>query len=158
MRFVKLRLADAPVLTKATAEIATGGAKAQHAGSGQKMIQGLFFDGIDSKAGGCAVAERIEFTADVLADVTKTSLAVPQAAETRTKGAQNLAIVFRPPPESLFHGQTIPLFRMPGKWPEAHFATLMVWCDIVTSMGRIAGLKGMRHIALKVTDMVRSKK
>ena len=87
MRFVKVRLADAPVLTKATAEIATGGAKAQHAGSGQEMIQGLFFDGINGEAGGCAVAERIKFTADVLTDVAETGLAFAQATETRTQGA-----------------------------------------------------------------------
>src|SRR4029077_16231786 len=84
MRFVKLRLADAPVLTKATAEIAAGGAKAQHAGSGEEMIQGLFFDGIDSEAGGSAVAERIEFTPDVLTDVTEAGLAIAQTTETRT--------------------------------------------------------------------------
>ena len=87
MRFVKLRLADAPVLAKATAEIATGGAKAQHPGPGQKMIQRLFFDGIDSKTGGCAVAERIEFASDILADVAETGLAVAQTTEARTQSA-----------------------------------------------------------------------
>src|SRR5262245_23952593 len=124
MRFVKLRLADAPVLTKAAAEIATGGAKAQHAGSGQKMIQRLFFDGIDGEAGGCAVAERIEFAADVLADVTETGLVFAQATETRTEGAEYPSIVFCLPPESLFHRQTIPLFRLPGKWQTAHASHL----------------------------------
>src|SRR5215510_3416441 len=74
MRFVELGLADTPVLTKATAEIATRGAKAQDAGSRQKMIQGLFFNRIDSEPGGCAVAEGIEFPADILADVAETGL------------------------------------------------------------------------------------
>src|SRR4029434_644022 len=105
MRFVKLRLADAPVLTKAPAEIATGGAKAQHAGSGQEMIQRFFFDGIDGEAGGCAVAERIEFAVNVLTDVAEAGLALAQATETRTEGAEDLPIVFCLPPESLFHTQ-----------------------------------------------------
>jgi hypothetical protein len=51
------------------------------------MIQGLFFDGINGEAGGCAVAERKKFTADVLADVAETGLAFAQATETRTQGA-----------------------------------------------------------------------
>src|SRR5262245_34708382 len=130
MRFVELCLADAPVLTKATAEIATRGAKAQHASSGQKMIQGLFFDGIDSEAGGCAVAEGIEFAADVLADIAKTGLAFAQATEAWTEGTEDLPILFCLPPESLFHGQTIPLFPMPGKWQTA-CVPFIARCDIV---------------------------
>src|SRR4029434_6981760 len=156
MRFVKLRLADAPVLTKAPAEIATGGAKAQHAGSGQEMIQRFFFDGIDGEAGGCAVAERIEFAVDVLADVAEAALALAQATETRTEGAEDLPIVFCLAPESFFHRQTIPLFRMSGKWLR-YGATFAAWCDILRSMGRVSGLKGMRHIALKVRNVARSK-
>ena len=87
MRFIKLCLADAPVLAKAAAEIAAGGAKAKHTGPGQEMIQRLFFDGIDGEAGRCAVAERIESATDVLTDVAETSLTVPQATEARTQGA-----------------------------------------------------------------------
>src|SRR5262249_57516632 len=110
MRFVELRLADAPVLTKAATEIATRSTKAQHAGSGQKMIQGLFFDGIDREPGGCAVAEGIEPAADVLTDVAETGLVFAQATEARTQGAQPLPALLRLPPQTLFHRQTIPLF------------------------------------------------
>jgi len=39
----------------------------------------------------------------------------------------------------------------------SYFTTFTVRCDIVTLMGRITGLKGMRHIALKVSDLARSK-
>src|SRR5262245_6214802 len=131
MRFVELRLADAPVLTKAATEIATRSTKAQHTGPGQKMIQGLFFDGIDREPGGCAVAEGIEFAADVLADVAETGLVFAQATEAWTEGAENLPVVFCLPPESLFHGQTIPLFPMPGKWQTKRCVTFIAPCDIV---------------------------
>ena len=39
----------------------------------------------------------------------------------------------------------------------AHCVTFMAHCDIVLRMSRITGLKGMRHIALKVRDVARSK-
>src|SRR6516164_5576276 len=113
MRFVKFCLADAPVLAKAAAEIAAGGAKAQDASAGQKMVQRFFFNGIDSETGRCAVAERIKFTADVLTNVTEAGLAIAQTAETRTQRAENLSIAFCLPPQGLFHRQTIVLFTMP---------------------------------------------
>ena len=47
---------------------------------------------------------------------------------------------------------------MPDKWHLAHGATFMAQCDILRNMSRITGLKGMRHIALKVRNIARSKK
>jgi catechol 2,3-dioxygenase-like lactoylglutathione lyase family enzyme len=45
---------------------------------------------------------------------------------------------------------------MPGKWLR-YGATFAARCDILRSMGRVSGLKGMRHIALKVRNVARSK-
>jgi catechol 2,3-dioxygenase-like lactoylglutathione lyase family enzyme len=45
---------------------------------------------------------------------------------------------------------------MPSKWLR-YGATIAARCDILPSMGRLTGLKGMRHIALKVRDIGRSK-
>lgn len=47
---------------------------------------------------------------------------------------------------------------MPDKWHLSHGATFTAQCDILRNMSRITGLKGMRHVALKVRNIARSKK
>jgi hypothetical protein len=79
------------------------------------MIERLFFDGIDGETGGCAIAERIENSADVFPNITETSLAVADTTEARAKGAEYLPIGLRMPPEGFFHKENIPLLRRRGK-------------------------------------------
>ena len=112
LSFVEFGLTDAPVLAEPAAEIAPGGAEAQNFRSGQKMIQRLFLNRVDGEAGGSAVAKRIEFSADVLADVTEPGLAFAHAAKSRAEGAKNLAVILRLPPKRFFHMKKYPAFAL----------------------------------------------
>jgi hypothetical protein len=79
------------------------------------MIERFFFDGIDGKTGGCAVAERIEYSTDVFPNITETGLALAETTEARAKCAEYLPIRLRMPPEGFFHEENIPLLRRRSK-------------------------------------------
>ena len=49
--FGELGFGNVPVLAEATAEVASGGAKAQDGGAGQEVIERFFFDGIHGESG-----------------------------------------------------------------------------------------------------------
>jgi catechol 2,3-dioxygenase-like lactoylglutathione lyase family enzyme len=62
------------------------------------------------------------------------------------------------PPEGFFHGQNIPLLRPGRKWQELKAGPeIFRYYAIVPRVSSIAGIKGMRHIALKVRSAARSK-
>src|SRR5262245_50352174 len=115
---VELGLADAPVLTETTTQVAAGGAEAQDFTAGKEMVERSFFDRIDGEARLSAVAERIEPAADILADIAKPGLTIGHAAITRAKGAEQSAIVFPVPPARFVHAKNIPLFNQRRKGRE----------------------------------------
>jgi len=113
--FVELGLADAPVLTEATAQIATRGAKTKDLAARKEVVQRFLFDRIDGKPRGRAIAEGIELAADVSADVSKPRLAIAKPAKARAERAENLSVGFAMPPKGLSHGKNIPLLLPDGK-------------------------------------------
>lgn len=124
--FIELGLADAPVLAESATKIAAGGAEAQDFAARQKVIERLFFDGIDGKSGRGSIAERKEFTADVLTNVAKARLAIPNSAKAGAKRAKYLAVSFGMPPKGFSHEQNIALLLTRRKggyfaWSPAFF-------------------------------------
>ena len=109
LRLIELGLADAPVLAESATKIAARGAEAQDFAARQKVIERLFFDRIDGKSGRGSIAERKEFTADVLTNVAKARLAIPNSAKARAKRTKYLAVSFGMPPKGFSHEQNIPL-------------------------------------------------
>src|SRR3972149_10883197 len=79
------------------------------------MVQRLFFDGIDGKAGGCSIAKGIEFAADVFSDIAEAGLAFAHSTEARAQRAKDASVVFFLPPQRFFHGKTIPLLYLRRK-------------------------------------------
>src|SRR5258705_9440321 len=109
LRFIELGLADAPVLTEAAAQVATGRTEAQDFASRQKVIERFLFDGIDGEARRRSIAERVQLATDVLANIAKAGLALANATITRAKGAEDLFVGLRMPPEGFLHRENIPL-------------------------------------------------
>jgi hypothetical protein len=93
-----VRLADAPVLAKAAAEIATGGAERQHAGTRVEVVQRLLLDGVDAEPGTAPVRREEHPVPDPLANEAKPALAVLQLAVARAQVALDAAVVELVPP------------------------------------------------------------
>ena len=85
--------ADIPILAKATAQIATRCAKGKNRSPRIKVIQGLFFDGIDAKPAALAVRGEHHGVVDVLAYKTKASLIWADFAEARAQVTLQSTIV-----------------------------------------------------------------
>jgi len=95
---------DVPILAEETAHIAAGGAHAEDAGAGEKMIEGLFFDGVDLQGGGSGVAEAVEFAVFVGADIAETGLALADVTVARAKVTVDAVVRFGFPPQSFVKG------------------------------------------------------
>ena len=104
VNLIVMGFGDVPILAEETTHVAAGGAHAEDARAGKKMIEGLFLDGIDLEGGGRSVAEAVEFAVLVGADVTEAGLAVADVAMARAEVAVNAVIGFGFPPASLVEG------------------------------------------------------
>jgi len=79
------------------------------------MVERLFFDRIDCKPRGRAVAERIKLAADVPTDVAKTGLSIADPAKARTQRTKDLSVGFGLPPKGFSHEKNIPLLPSRSK-------------------------------------------
>ncbi len=99
MNLVVMRLGDIPVLTKEATHVATGGAQAEDARAGKKVIERLLFDGIDLKRGGRGIAETVQLSVLVDSDVAETGLAWANVAMAGAEVTVNAIVRFGIPPE-----------------------------------------------------------
>jgi len=95
---------DVPILAEEAAHVASGGANAEDLRAGEKMAEGLFFDGIDLESGGRSVAEAVEFAILIDADETEARLAGADVAVARTQIAVEAAVGIGSPPEGFVEG------------------------------------------------------
>ena len=95
---------DVPILAEEAAHVASGGADAEDPRAGEKMAEGLFFDGIDLESGRRGVAEAEEFAALVDADEAEAGLAGADVAVARTEVAVEAALGIGRPPEGFMEG------------------------------------------------------
>src|ERR1700741_3144913 len=89
---------NVPVLAEEAAHVATGGAHAEDAGTGEKMVQRFFLDGVDLKRSRRAVSQAVKFATFIDADKTEASLPGINVAVAWTKIAVDAAVGFRFPP------------------------------------------------------------
>ena len=87
-----------PILAEEAAHVASGGAHAEDARAGKKMIERLFFDGIDLQGGGRTVAKAVQRAAFVDADEAEASLSGADAAVARTEKTVDAAVGLGFPP------------------------------------------------------------
>src|SRR6266436_9917787 len=89
MNLVVAGFGNVPVLAEKAAHIAAGGAHTEDAGPRQKMIERLFFDGVDLQRGRRAISQAVELAAFIDANKTEAALAGIDVAVARTKIAMN---------------------------------------------------------------------
>src|SRR6266581_1066610 len=98
MYLVRTRLRNVPALREETAHVAAGRGHAEHARARQKMIQRLFFDGVNLQRGRCPISKVIECSVLIGANEAESRLAWMDMAMARTKIAVNSPVCFRLPP------------------------------------------------------------
>ncbi|MFZ1615635.1 MAG: hypothetical protein WAT51_15780, partial [Holophaga sp.] len=69
------RFTDIPVLAKLAAQVAACRAEGKHRGTGKKMIERLFFNGIDAKPAGSPVGKQHYGTIPIAPHKTEPALA-----------------------------------------------------------------------------------
>ena len=86
-------LADIPALAELAAQITTRSAKREHRCAGQKVIQGLFLDGIDTEATGATIGVEDHGTFVILPNETETLFTLLDVTITGAKIALNTPIL-----------------------------------------------------------------
>ena len=99
-----LRLGNVPVLAELAGQVTASGAEGQDAAARIKMVERLFLDRIDAKAGRAAIGGQLHGAIDHLADETGAALAFVQLAVARAKVALHTAIGQGVPPASGVQG------------------------------------------------------
>src|SRR5512139_723930 len=74
------RLADVPVLAELAGKIAPRRAEGEHRRTGQKVVERLLLDGIDTVTAGAAVGSELDAVFDIGAHETETALAFMELA------------------------------------------------------------------------------
>jgi len=98
MHLILPRFRDVPVLAEETAHVAAGGPHAEDARSGKKMIERLFFDGINLERSGRAVAKAVEFAVSIDSNEAEARLSGMNMAMARAEVAVDSAAGLRFPP------------------------------------------------------------
>ncbi len=104
MDLVVARFGNVPVLAEETAHVAAGGAHAEDAGTGKKMIQRFFFDRVNLQRGGRTISQAVELAAFIDANEAEPGLAGIDVAVARTEIAVHAAVDFRLPPARFVQG------------------------------------------------------
>jgi hypothetical protein len=99
INLILMGLGNIPILAEETAHVAASSAHAEDAGARQEMVQGLLFYGVNLKRGWCSVAEGVEFTVVIGANVAEAGLAVADMAVTGTEKTVDAVVGFGLPPE-----------------------------------------------------------
>ena len=92
------RFRDVPVLTEFTAQIAACSSKRQDRRAGEKVIEWLLFDGIDTESCAATVSCQLHLAINILADKAEASIAGLQATISGTKVAGNSSVAYLVPP------------------------------------------------------------
>jgi len=98
MDIINTRFANGPILAKLAAHIASSGTETEDRCAGEKMMERLFFDRINTETCGLAVACGYKFSAHILPDVAKSALPFTDSAKSRTKSAGNFSLFAGMPP------------------------------------------------------------
>src|SRR5215469_3200428 len=101
---VAARFGNVPVLAEKAAHVASGGAHGKHFCAGKKMIERLFFDGIDLNGGRRGVAEAVEFAVTIYANEAVPGLSFSDVAVTRTEVTVDFAVRVGFPPACFVEG------------------------------------------------------
>src|SRR4029077_7885381 len=101
---ILMRFRYIPVLAKETPHVAAGRAHAEHARARQKMIQRLFFDGVDLQRGWRSITEVVELAVLIDADKAESRLAGMNVAMPGAKKAVHAPVAFRLPPARFVQG------------------------------------------------------
>src|SRR5690606_27641157 len=126
-------LGDVPVLTELAAQVAASGPEAQHACPREKVVQRLFFYGVDAKPRGAPIGREHDVVAHALAYETERPLPLAQAAMPRTQ------VALHPPVVELVMPATY-LTRQSGWAPERHMER-----SVAPQLLRRQGVLGARH-------------
>src|SRR5207248_9047834 len=76
---------DRPVLAKLAAQVAAGGSERKDARAGIELVERLFLDRVDTKAGAFAIGREDHLAVAVFADEAKAAVAGPQMTVARTE-------------------------------------------------------------------------
>ncbi len=74
------RLRDIPVLAELARQVAAGRSEGQHAGTGEKVIEGLFFDRVDHKTAASPIGREDDLVTLAFADKTEATLPLAEGA------------------------------------------------------------------------------
>jgi hypothetical protein len=134
--------ADIPVLAEFACKVAACGTEGQYRRARQKMIQGLFFNRIDTVAAGSAVGREDNLSVAVFPYKAKSRLSLMQLTGTRTQVTHDAAVI-----------QSMPVFRR-GNTRLMACCGLLVRClfheSIVKPLGidpELPGTARLRHPA-----------
>src|SRR5580704_10578035 len=96
-----MRFRNIPVLAEEAPHVAARRAHAEHTRARQKMIQRLFFDGINLQRGRSSIPEVVELPVLIDADETKSRLPGMNVAMARAQITMHAPAAFRLPPACL---------------------------------------------------------
>jgi hypothetical protein len=89
---------NVPILAEKAAHVAAGCAERKNSRAGQKMVEGLFLNGINLQRSRLSIAQAVKFPAAVHANVAKSGLPFADVAMPWTKVTVDAAVVVSLPP------------------------------------------------------------